>query len=219
MTATHQPTPQAANRTSDSRGGEVTRLLQRWQIGEAEARDELVAVLYDQLRGLAGSYMRNERAGHTLQPTALVHEAFLRMDRESSGLDLAQNRRQFFSVAAQAMRRILVEHARYHAAARRPSSRDSKPLKEGMRATPGESPMLEVLAVDEAMVRLKAADERMAAVVELRFFAGLEVAEVADVLELSESTVLRDWRVARLMLQSFLSEAPSGGGPASVTGG
>ncbi|MEO1366217.1 MAG: ECF-type sigma factor [Acidobacteriota bacterium] len=211
MTPTPQPTPQAPSPTTDIRGGEVTRLLQRWQFGEEAARDELVAVLYDQLRGLAGSYIRNERAGHTLPPTALVHEAFLRMDRENSGLDLAQNRRHFFSIAAQAMRRILVEHARYHAAARRPSSRDSEPLEEDMSVTPGEEQALEVLAVDKAMERLKASDERMATVVELRFFAGLEITEVAEVLEVSQSTVLRDWRVARLMLQSFLSGAPSGG--------
>ena len=184
--------------------GEVTRLLRRWRLGEEKAKEQLFALIYDELRSLAGRYMTHERGGHTLPPTGLVHEAFLRMDHENSGLEIAENRRHFFSIAARAMRRILVEHARYHAAARRPSSRDAEPLDEPMLLINNETAIMEVLAIDQAMERLKSSDERLAAVVELRFFAGLEVTEVADVLELSESTVSRDWRVARLMLRGFL---------------
>ncbi|MEO1366802.1 MAG: ECF-type sigma factor [Acidobacteriota bacterium] len=208
MTATPQQLPQSSGRAPEVVTGEVTRLLRRWRLGEAGAQDELFAILYGELRAMAGRYMANERVGHTLPPTALVHEAFLRMDRENSALGLAENRRHFFSIAARAMRRILVEHARHHAAARRPSSRESEPLDEGIRVTPGGGAILEVLAIDGAMERLKKSNERMAAVVELRFFAGLEVTEVAEVLALSESTVSRDWRVARLMLQGYLSSEP-----------
>ncbi|MEO1084873.1 MAG: ECF-type sigma factor [Acidobacteriota bacterium] len=191
--------------------GEVTRLLRRWRLGEPKAQEELFALIYDELRSIAGRYMEDERSSHTLPPTGLVHEAFLRMDRENSGLGLAENRRHFFSIAARAMRRILVEHARYHAAARRPSPRDAEPLEEPMLWVNSETSIVQVLAIDEAMERLKTTDERMATVVELRFFAGLEVAEVADVLELSESTVHRDWRVARVMLQGFLRNEGSAG--------
>ncbi|MEM8996271.1 MAG: ECF-type sigma factor [Acidobacteriota bacterium] len=205
MTAIPQQRPQTPERIPESGVGDVTRLLRRWRLGEVEAQDELFALIYDELRALARRYMANERAGHTLPPTALVHEAFLRMDRENSGLGLVENRRHFFGIAARAMRRILVEHARYHAAARRPSSRDSQALDEGMGIISGEASISEVLAIDKAMERLKNFDERMATVVELRFFAGLEVMEVAKVLGLSKSTVIRDWRVARLMLQGFLS--------------
>ena len=191
--------------------GEVTQLLRSWRRGEETAQEELFALVYDELRRMAGRYMQNERTGHTLPATALLHEAYLRMHRENSALGLAENRRHFFSIAARAMRRILVEHARYHAAARRPSSRDAEPLEEQMAVLDGESSLHEVLAIDKAMQRLKASDERMAQVVELRFFAGLEVSEVSEVLGLSESTVLRDWRVARLMLQGFIArdERPS----------
>ncbi|MEO1368746.1 MAG: ECF-type sigma factor [Acidobacteriota bacterium] len=184
--------------------GEVTRLLRRWRLGEARAQEDLFALIYRELRNLAAHYMANERGGHTLPPTALVHEAFLRMARENSALEIAENRRHLFSIAARAMRRILVEHARYHAAACRPSSRDAEVLDEPRLSTNNETSIMQVLAIDQAMERLKTSDERMATVVELRFFAGLEITEVAEVLELSESTVYRDWRVARLVLQGFL---------------
>ncbi|MCG8460922.1 MAG: ECF-type sigma factor [Holophagales bacterium] len=187
--------------------GEVTRLIRRCRAGDEAAQEKLFEAVYDDLRRLAAAYMRDERDSHTLPPTGLVHEAYLRMERGDSAVSLAENRRHFFSIAARAMRRILVEHARFHAAARRPSSRDAEPLDEQSLLFDGESPLLEVLAVEGAMERLRAANERQAQVVELRYFAGLEESEVADVLGLSRATVSRDWRVARLMLRGFLEPA------------
>lgn len=190
--------------------GEVTRLIQRWREGDSSAQERLFETVYDDLRHLAAAYMRDERDGHTLPPTGLVHEAFLRMARDDSAFGTAENRRHFFSIAARAMRRILVEHARYHAAARRPSSRDAQPLDDNLFGFDGEPTLLQILAVDSAMERLKAANERQAQVVELRFFAGFEETEVAEVLGVSRATVSRDWRVARMMLKSFLASDQAG---------
>lgn len=186
--------------------GEVTRLIHRWRGGDASAQDALFASVYDDLRSLAASYMRRERAGHTLPPTGLVNEAFLRMDREQSAFQVAENRRHFFTIAARAMRRILVEHARFHAAARRPSSRDGQALDDFEFEADEASSPLEILTVDQAMDRLRDANERQAHVVELRYFAGLEEAEIAELLGVSRATVSRDWRVARLLLRSFISD-------------
>lgn len=183
--------------------GDVTRLIREWRAGNEQAQDELFESVYDDLRQLAAAYMRNERVGHTLPPTGLVHEAFLRMKRDNSAVGLAANRRHFFSIAARAMRRILVEHARYHAAERRPSSRDALPLDDRASSSDDERALHEILAVDEALERLRATSERQAQVVELRYFAGLEESEVADVLDVSRATVTRDWRVARMMLKRF----------------
>ncbi|MEO1366736.1 MAG: ECF-type sigma factor [Acidobacteriota bacterium] len=188
---------------SDS--GEVTRLIHRWRGGDASAHDALFASVYDDLRRLAASYMRDEPAGHTLPPTGLVNEAFLRMEREQSAFHVAENRRHFFTIAARAMRRILVEHARFHAAARRPSSRDGAALDEVQLEADAASSPLEILTVDQAMDRLRDANERQAQVVELRYFAGLEESEIAELLGISRATVSRDWRVARLLLRSFIS--------------
>ncbi|MEM6797095.1 MAG: ECF-type sigma factor, partial [Acidobacteriota bacterium] len=135
----------------------------------------------------------------------LVHEAYLRLGGQDSAADGAKNRRQFFSLAARAMRRILVDHARFHAAARRPSPRGARPYDERLDARGGEAQLLEILAVDEAMDWLKTVHGRRALVVELRYFAGLEESEVAEILELSRATVSRDWRVARLLLNDFLA--------------
>lgn len=185
--------------------GDVTRLIQRWRGGDAAAQDALFESVYGDLRRLAAAYMRNERGGHTLPPTALVHEAFLRMERSDATLGLGENRRHFLSIAARAMRRILVEHARYHAAARRPSPRHAEPLDGLQLHSGGEPALVEVLAVDQAMDRLRATSVRQARVVELRYFAGLEESEVAEVLGISRATVTRDWRVARLMLKRLVA--------------
>jgi RNA polymerase sigma factor (TIGR02999 family) len=186
--------------------GEVTRLLGRWRDGDEAVSAELFAIVYEDLRRLAAGFMRNERDGHTLPPTGLVHEAYLRMVRDASARGLAQNRLHFFSIAAQAMRRILVEHARHHAAEKRPSSRDALPLDEARAAEAAHAPLLEILAVDRALEDLRAIHERPARVVELRYFAGLEESEVADMLGVSRATVTRDWRLARLLLQRSLRD-------------
>lgn len=189
--------------------GDVTRLIRAWRSGSDRAQEELFESVYDDLRRLAASYMRNERIGHTLPPTGLVHEAFLRMKRDDSSLGLAENRRHFFGIAAQAMRRILVEHARHHKAARRPSSREALPLNDEILGAVEDTKVHQVLAIDEALTRLRAANERQAQVVELRYFAGLEEMEVAELLGVSRATVARDWRVARLLLKRFFeSDTP-----------
>lgn len=189
--------PVAETRSS----GDVTRLIRRWRAGDGNAQNQLFEAVYDDLRRLAASYMRDERAGHTLPPTGLVHEAFLRMQREDSAVGTAENRGHFFGVAARAMRRILVEHARHHAAQRRPSSRDAVPLEGIEIAVEDPQRILEILEVDDALEELRAIHERQAQVVELRYFAGLEESEVAEVLGVSRATVTRDWRMARLMLK------------------
>ena len=181
--------------------GDVTRLIRRWRGGDEHAQGELFEAVYDDLRRLAAAYMRDERASHTLPPTGLVHEVFLRMERQNSAVGSAENRGQFFGVAARAMRRILVEHARRHTAQRRPSSRDAVPLDGLEIPYDDQTAMLEVLAVDGALEELRAIHERQARVVELRYFAGLDEFEVAEVLGVSRATVTRDWRMARLMLK------------------
>ncbi|MEM1177152.1 MAG: ECF-type sigma factor [Acidobacteriota bacterium] len=188
--------------------GDVTRLILEWRGGQGEAEVGLFEAVYGDLRRLAASYMSNERSNHTLPPTALVHEAFLRMQRESESLGQLENRRHFFAVAARAMRRILVEHARYHAAARRPSSREALPIDERIPADADETTLLEVLAVDEALDQLRRHSERQARVVELRYFGGLEESEVAELLGVSRATVTREWRVARLTLKEHLRPGP-----------
>ena len=197
------------NRSDQTSGGEVTQLIQRWRSGDEAAQDDLFAAIYGDLRRLAATYMREERVGHTLPPTGLVHEAFLRLEREQSAMQLAENKRHFLTLAARAMRRILVEHARRHAAARRPSSREAKTLDELIIdpdfGVDEETSLDEILAVDQAMDRLRDSGERQAQVVELRYFAGLEEAEVAEVLGISRATVTRDWRVARILLRNFLA--------------
>jgi RNA polymerase sigma factor (TIGR02999 family) len=187
--------------------GEVTRLLQRWNDGDSRAIDDLLPLVYGELRQLAGSYLRRERAGHTLAPTALVHEAYLRL----AGSDLAharlEERSHFFAVAAQAMRRILVEHARRHNAARRPSSGERVELDDGVLGASRlpTDPLVEVLAVHESLEQLKEVHPRKARVVELRYFGGLSESEVAELLGVSRASVARDWRVARLLLGDLLT--------------
>lgn len=190
--------------------GEVTLLIRRYRDGDGSARSLIFDTVYNDLRRMAASYLRDERDGHTLPPTGLVNEVFLRMERNESALATAENRRHFFAIAAQAMRRILIEHARRYAAARRPSPKDAEPLDEHFLLDDGEPSVLEALAVDQALDRLRAANARQADVVELRYFAGLEETEVATLLGVSRATVTRDWRIARLMLKSFFNTDPEG---------
>ncbi|MEM7482500.1 MAG: sigma-70 family RNA polymerase sigma factor [Acidobacteriota bacterium] len=181
---------------------ELTGLLAGWAGGDARARDELLAIVYDELRRLAASCMRRERADHTLQPTALVHEAFLRL---THGVPVSWvDRSHFFRVAARAMRRILVDHQRRVSAAKRGSGQKDQLLDEEV-LIPGID--VEVLALDEALTRLGALDERLLQVVEMRYFTGLGVEEVADLLGVSSRTVKRDWRSARAWLLAELAPA------------
>ena len=178
----------------------VTGLLRAWGEGDTKAGDRLMPLVYAELRKRAAAYLRRERPGHTLQPTALVHEAYMRM----AGQDRAawKNRAQFFGVAACMMRRILVDHARALNMAKRAGRLINVELQEDHAVV--AAPDIDVLALDEALTRLAAFDARKTAVAELRFFSGLSVEETAQVLGVSVATVEREWQVARAWLYSAL---------------
>jgi len=176
---------------------DVTALLRAWSKGDVEAGERLLPIVYGELRRQAGRLLRRERRDHTLQPTALVHETYLRLV-EQRAADW-RNRTQFFAVAARAMRRILVDHARRHGARKRGGSWDRISLDESRRAWPGER-SVDVLALEEALDELATLDAPKVRLVELRFFAGLNLEETAAVLGVSESTVTREWRLARAWL-------------------
>lgn len=182
--------------------GEVTLLLKELKRGDKDALGKLIPLVYAELRRLAGRYLQGERVGHTLQPTALVHEAYLRLV-EQDRADW-KNRAQFLGVAAQLMRRILVDYAR----ARETDKRDGKATRMNIagseRGTDGAQTE-EILAVDEAIERLAALDARQAQVVELRYFAGLTIEETAEALGISVQTVKRYWVMAAAWLRTQLS--------------
>jgi RNA polymerase sigma factor (TIGR02999 family) len=181
----------------------VTQLLQAWREGSGAARDELLTEVYDELRRLARRHMRRERSGHTLQTTALVHEAFLRL----AGAEVPwQDRAHFFSVAAGQMRRILVDHARARARAKRGGGGRRLTLDETLAAPSRHDD--ELLAVDEALGRLAREDPRKSHVVELHYFGGLGHAEIAGLLGVSLSTVRLDIRFAKAWLRRELTRAP-----------
>lgn len=183
--------------------GEVTAALLAWSGGDRDALGRVLPQIYDELRALAAQHLRKERASHTLQATALVNEAFLRLSgRERVHVEA---RVQFFAVAAQAMRRVLVDHARRRRAEKRGGDEAPVPLTEIVEAELTASPLVDVLDVDAALVRLAALDERQARVVELKFFAGMEVDEIAAALDVSPSTVQREWRMARAWLRHQLA--------------
>jgi RNA polymerase sigma-70 factor (ECF subfamily) len=178
--------------------GEVTVLLRAWAAGAPDALDQLLPLVYDELRRLAGQRLRRERQGHTLQPTALVHEAFLRLVGYTPGW---QDRQHFFAVAAQVMRRVAVDHARRRQAQRRGGGDSPLLLDLAAVAEPGaESIQVDLLALDEALGRLQQMDAQQARVVELRFFTGLSIDETAAALGISAATVWRDWKSAKLWL-------------------
>ena len=182
---------------------DVTRLLLRWSEGDASALDRLLPVIYGELRRIASSQLRRERPDHTLAPTALVHELYLRLVDQRRAT--WQHRAQFFGVAAQLMRRILVDHARERQATKRGGSATRVSLEyaleeSGAAGAAHGSDALEVLSVDEALNRLARLDADQARIVELRFFAGLTVEETAHLLNRSPRTIKREWRLARAWL-------------------
>jgi RNA polymerase sigma factor (TIGR02999 family) len=191
----------------EERTAHVTRLLELWGGGDGEALDELFPLIYDELRRLAAHLLRRERAGHTLDTTALVHEAYVRLTgrREAS----VKDRAHFVAVAAQAMRRILVDHARRHQADKRIAPADKVPLDHAplLAVNPG----VDVLALNHALSKLSEVNPRQTRVIELRYFAGLTNDEVAEVLEVSVATVERDWHAARLWLRRQLDRSPLDG--------
>jgi RNA polymerase sigma-70 factor (ECF subfamily) len=180
----------------------ITLMLKKLNQGNQDVVSELVPVLYDELRRLASYHLRHERPNHTLQPTALVHEAYLRLvDQKQVHW---QNRSHFFGIAAQQMRRILVDYARNHQAAKRGGAVAKVTLDEAMIVST-ENPT-EILAVDETLSRLAAFDPQQARIVELRVFGGLTVEEVAEALGISPATVKRDWNVARAWLTREINQ-------------
>jgi RNA polymerase sigma factor (TIGR02999 family) len=182
--------------------GDVTLLLGRLAEGNREAEAELVSRVYPELRRIAGAYMRGERPNHTLQASALVNEAYLRLV-DQTRVDW-RNRAHFFGVAAQMMRRILVNHANEHRAAKRGGGRAKVDLESWqIGVTPEQSE--EVLAVDEALARLKDVDPQQERVVELRYFGGLTIEETAEAMGISPRTVKREWAMARAWLQATLA--------------
>ena len=183
--------------TSDA--GDVTSLLNALRTGQPDAESRLLPVVYRELRRLASAYLRKERRDHPLQATELVHEAYLRM----TGADAPwQNRAHFFAVAAKIMRRILVDHARAHRAAKRGDGHVKLPLDEALVLSAAESQQL--IDLDEALSRLAQIDARWARIVELRFFGGLSVEETAEALRCSDRTVNREWRMAQAWLRREL---------------
>jgi RNA polymerase sigma factor (TIGR02999 family) len=180
---------------------EITLLLDRWSSGDSEALNQLIPLLYSELHRTAGVYMASQRAGHTLQPTALVNEALMRMS--NPGDSPFKNRSHFLAAAAQAMRHLLIDHARRKKADKRFDPAKRVTLVEAqMPAGPDD---VDMLALDEALQRLREVSPRQEQVVVLRYFGGMSQEEVAEVLEISVPTVARDWRVARLLLHDWLS--------------
>ncbi|HUQ92076.1 MAG TPA: sigma-70 family RNA polymerase sigma factor [Bryobacteraceae bacterium] len=179
----------------------VTQLLSDLQRGKAGAADELLPLVYQELRKIAGAYMRRERVNHTLQATALVHEAYLQLV-DQTRVDW-KNRAHFFGVAAQLMRRILVEHARAHHAQKRGGDANKVSLEEVINYFPQKE--MTLVALDDSLTELERMDARQSRIVELRFFGGLTTEEVAEVIGISTATVEREWRSARAWLHSQLS--------------
>jgi RNA polymerase sigma factor (TIGR02999 family) len=188
-------------RAKTTLAGTVSQLLQAWGRGDLKARENLVPLVYQQLRERAAAYLRHERRDHTLQPTALVNEAYIRLQGQQRVAWL--NRAQFFGVAAQVMRRILVDHARERQAAKRAG---------GVRVTLDEDfgteqPIdTELLGLNDALQELARLDERQAHIVELKYFCGLSEGEVAELLSLSRATITREWQSARAWLYRRMSE-------------
>jgi RNA polymerase sigma factor (TIGR02999 family) len=182
---------------------QVTAWLDRLRAGEEGALEQLVPLLYDDLRAIARGWLRRERADHTLDTTALVHESYLRL--LGAGRIRARDRQQFFAVAANVMRRVLVDWARARNRLKRGGGAARVPLEE-VEAMLSDQEAAEVLALDEAMARLARASPRGARVVELRFFGGLTVEQIAELLEVSHRTVHRDWLAARAWLRQEVAE-------------
>lgn len=194
---------------SSEQSAEITRLLKAWGRGDSAALERLTPLVYEQLHRMARSYMRHERPGHSLQATALVNEAYLRLV-DSRDLDWT-DRAHFFAVCARVMRRILVDAARSRAALKRGGQADraehSTAINLDDLAAPSTEMSAQVCALDEALENLARIDPRRSQVIELRFFGGFTVEETARVLEVSSQTVMRDWRLARAWLARELSQS------------
>lgn len=185
-------------RVDEQANGDLTGLLLEWAEGDKAALDRLTPLVYDEIRRIAHRYIQREREGHTLQTTALVHEAYVRL---AGSQNVAwQNRNHFFAVTAQVMRRILIDHARRRQYVKHGGEVQRVPLDSVQVALMSQPRAAELLALDEALAELAKLDERKGRVVELRYFGGLSIEETAEVLEISPMTVRRDWRTAKAWL-------------------
>ena len=189
---------------SRTSSGQVTQLLRAWSDGDSQALENLLPFVEAELRRLARGYMSRERRDHTLQPTALINEAFIRLAGAKSLR--WQDRAHFFGISATLMRRVLVDHARARGSQKRGARAERVPLDKV--SIPAPEPPVDILALDLALDALAAKDERKCRIVELRFFAGLSVEETAEVLHVSPDTVKRDWRMAKLWLLRQLEARP-----------
>jgi len=185
------------------RSSQVTELLGRWRGGDREALDSLIPLVYNELRQIARHYLRGERPGHTLQSTALVHEAYVRMINQD--LPQWQNRAHFFAVAAQLMRQILVDHARANRAGKRGGGAPTIALEDAGERFPQVD--IDVIALDDALKSLTVMDAQQGKIVELKFFGGLSIEDTAEVLGVSAATVKRDWITARAWLHRELDRS------------
>lgn len=181
---------------------DITRILRASNSGDAGATDELLAALHGQLRALAADFMRRERAGHTLQPTALVHEAYLRLV-EQNGAD-CRDRRHFMAIASEVIRRVLVDHARRHGAQKRGGGWERVELEDADASVSAEPGGHDMLALDEALEHLGRLHDRQRRIVELRYFGGLSIDETAANLDVSPATVKAEWALARAWLREKL---------------
>ncbi len=187
---------------SDQTRREITQILQEWSEGKQEAFDQLIPFVYEELRRQAARYLRRERINHTLQATAIVHEAYLKLIDQT---DVKwESRTHFFAIAAQAMRRILVDHARKKHREKRGGDALKVTLDDAMPLA-SEEKSLDLIALDKALTRLEAKDKQKARVVELRYFIGLSLEETADALGISRATAARDWNVAKAWLHRELT--------------
>ena len=192
--------------TTNGQAGTVSVLLRAWGQGDLRARDDLASLVYREMRRRAGAHLQHERNDHTLQPTALVHEAYMRLVGQERVA--WQNRAHFFAIASQMMRRILVDHAREHQAAKRPGAGVKVMLDDRIGAAqPREC---EFIALDQALVELTRIDPRQGLIVELRYFGGLSEQEVGEVLSISRATVTREWQTARAWLYRRMTAGPAG---------
>jgi RNA polymerase sigma factor (TIGR02999 family) len=187
----------------DNTSGDVTKLLANWGQGNLEAREELIPLVYQELRSLASAYLRRERPDHTLQPTALVHEAYIRLVDQRNVT--WENRHHFFGAAAQLMRRILMDHARSHLAEKRGSGVAKVALTEAVVMSQ-EQPA-QMLLLNDCLTRLAALDPQQGQIVELRVFGGLTVEEITAIMGISSSTVKRDWALAKAWLSREIGTA------------
>src|SRR5262252_5714091 len=207
MLRPHRATPHGARAAalhSDS-SEQVTQLLARWRDGDRNALDALMPIVYTELRSMADRYLQRERSDHTLQSTALVHEAYVRLAQQD--LPEWQNRAHFFAVAAQLMRQILVDYARSHRASKRGGDVCKVALEDaGEKA---QALDVDILALDDALKSLAQMDSQQSRVVELKFFGGLSFEDTAEVLGVSASTVKRDWTTARAWLHRELARSAS----------